>query len=346
MIAPVSATLANVDAMKEEPLTKALAIGFYKAGKSMLEPFISESIYVEGMLDIFTRKGEKVEGGSIWNERDSFGNKFSDATNYLLEKYSPGNYPALKRILKAFTGEKVRGKTYKLPDELLGFFGTRKATLNIPETMNFFIGDFQSAARDESKLIYKGTLYGDRVNDTNQVIQQYIFANQQRLETFNKMRRQYDAAMVLGMNDREIRKLFDRRGELPLYKAVKNNKFKPFDISDGYKDAYKRNSIRDDVPNPLDRGTLNTIKSIKRILKNQQLNQDFLIDSTDWLREPKKTSSLGLGELPNTPMPNSQVIQTAAVQASGALNQGLTATENALLSEEEKQIKLRSRGLA
>jgi hypothetical protein len=347
MIAPVSATLANVDAMKEEPLTKALAIGFYKAGKSMLEPFISESIYVEGMLDIFTRKGEKVEGGSIWNERDSFGNKFADATNYILEKYSPGNYPALKRILKAFTGEKVRGKTYKLPDELLGFFGTRKATLNIPETMNFYIGDFQSAARNENKLIYKGTLYGDRVNDTNQVIQQYIFANQQRLETFNKMRRQYDAAMVLGMTDREIRKLFDRRGELPLYKAVKNNKFKPFDISDSYIDAYKRNSIRDDVPNPLDRGTLNTIKSIQRILKNQQLNQDFLIDSADWLREPKKTSNLGLGgTLPNTPMPDQQVIQTAMMPASGVMNQGLTATENALLSEEEKQIRLRQRGLA
>ena len=50
--------------------------------------------------------------------------------------------------------------------------------------------------------------------------------------------------------------------------------------------------------------------------------------------------------LPDTPAPNAQVIQTAALPASGALNQGLTATENALLSEEEKQIRLRSRGLA
>ena len=50
--------------------------------------------------------------------------------------------------------------------------------------------------------------------------------------------------------------------------------------------------------------------------------------------------------LPDTPAPNPQVVQTAALPASGALNQGLTATENALLSEEEKQIRLRSRGLA
>jgi hypothetical protein len=45
-------------------------------------------------------------------------------------------------------------------------------------------------------------------------------------------------------------------------------------------------------------------------------------------------------------MPNQQVVQTAAIPAAGAMNQGLTPTENALLSEEEKQIKLRSRGLA
>ena len=50
--------------------------------------------------------------------------------------------------------------------------------------------------------------------------------------------------------------------------------------------------------------------------------------------------------LPSTPMPNQQVVQTAALPASGATMNGLTPTENALLSEEEKMIKLRSRGIA
>jgi len=45
-------------------------------------------------------------------------------------------------------------------------------------------------------------------------------------------------------------------------------------------------------------------------------------------------------------MPSQDVIQTSAIQAPGSMNQGLTPTENALLSEEEKQIRLRSRGLA
>ena len=64
--------------------------------------------------------------------------------------------------------------------------------------------------------------------------------------------------------------------------------------------------------------------------------QDFLPDS-----DPE-----GQSALPLTPMPNQQVVQTAAMPAAGVMNQGLTPVENALLSEEEKQIKLRSRGLA
>jgi len=71
----------------------------------------------------------------------------------------------------------------------MGFFGARKVPLNVAKSMEFMIGDFQEAANDERNLIYKDTLYGDPVEDNNKIIQQYIFANQQRLETFNKMKK-------------------------------------------------------------------------------------------------------------------------------------------------------------
>ena len=51
--------------------------------------------------------------------------------------------------------------------------------------------------------------------------------------------------------------------------------------------------------------------------------------------------------LPQTPMPNQNVIQASIkAQATEPLNDGLTNTENALLSQEEKMIRLRQRGLA
>jgi hypothetical protein len=46
-------------------------------------------------------------------------------------------------------------------------------------------------------------------------------------------------------------------------------------------------------------------------------------------------------------MPNQQIVQTAKnIPVASDINQGLTPTENALYSEEEKQITLRNRGLA
>ena len=72
------------------------------------------------------------------------------------------------------------------------------------------------------------------------------------------------------------------------------------------------------------------------------LYQDWDIDLQDFLPD---TAPEGQSALPPTPMPSQDVIQTSAIQAPGIMNQGLTPTENALLSEEEKQIRLRQRGL-
>jgi len=48
--------------------------------------------------------------------------------------------------------------------------------------------------------------------------------------------------------------------------------------------------------------------------------------------------------LPPQPMPNQQVISPPMPQMS-QLNQGLTPTESSYLSEDEKQMRLRQRGL-
>ena len=72
--------------------------------------------------------------------------------------------------------------------------------------MNFKITDFLDAERNERNLIYDKTLTGDPVEDDNLIIQQFIKANMQRLETFNSMRRTYDSAKFLGMKEKDIQK--------------------------------------------------------------------------------------------------------------------------------------------
>ena len=83
-----------------------------------------------------------------------------------------------------------------------------------------------------------GTLTGDPVTDDDQIVRQFILANKQHLETQSKLKRVIDAAQVLGMRRREIKKLFEERGQGKLYNSyLRRNKFQPFTVSEGMEDA-------------------------------------------------------------------------------------------------------------
>jgi hypothetical protein len=75
-----------------------------------------------------------------------------------------------------------------------------------------------------------------------------------------------------------------------------------------------------------------------------KLNQDFPFNVEDFLPQSSKEVT-PQSNLPIQPMPNVSIL-TPPVQQIAGLQNGLTPTENALLSESEKQIRLKQRGLA
>ena len=210
------------------------------------------------------------------------------------------------------------------------------------------IGQFKKNARNERGLIYEGTLTGDPVQDDNKIIRQFIFANKQRLETFEVMRRQYDAAKLLGMKEKEIKEIFDARQMMPLYKAIKRNKFMPFGITDGYKDGYERLADKYKIANPLTKRILKRINKIEKKLKKQKLNRDFIIDEEQYLfneqniidkginlfKQKEETKPLPEGFSQKMPQP---VVNTTATANKNPIT-NLTRTQDALLSPTEKVI--------
>ena len=344
MTGPVVATVSTVDELDEKPLMEGIWKGMSEAFANAIQPFVSESIWTSAVNDVWFRDGVDENGNRIYNPRDEMGDKFADATKHFLYKTAPFSLPQFKRLYKSFKGETIGGTQYEIPDELMGFFGMREIPIDIDKTLNFKITDFLEAESDERQLIYEDTLTGDPVEDDNLIIQQFIKANRQRLETFNSMRRTYDAARVLGKSKNDIGKIFDKRGRGRDFAFIEDNYFKPFTITKGYLQAYQDLAEEKKIPNPLNRRVLKTIDRIIDKLEKQRLNQDFIINPDDYIL--KQSTRNQLGQLPPTPMPNEQVIQTTQLPASGAMNQGLTVAENALLSEEEKMIKLRSRGMA
>jgi hypothetical protein len=222
----------------------------------------------------------------------------------------------------------------------MGLFGFRKVPLDLEKTLNFRIQEFKRDERNERNLIYRGTRTGDPIKDENQIIRQYIEANKQRLETYNKMRRLYDAVKVLGLRDKKIAEEFDDRGAINLYAFIEDNKFKPFSISDNVIAAYAKESEEKNIPNPLNNRVLKQLGKIEDKLYKQKLNQPFIINEEDYLLEESNTSMVP--PLPEQPMPNAAIVQSPPP----VTQTGLTMMEQALLSEEEKMITLKNRGLA
>ena len=302
------------------------------------------------MADIFIRGGVDKEGRKLWNDRDSLGRKWQKAAQHVAYELSPFSYAQVKRLYKASLGETVKGINYEIPDELLGLTGFRKVPINLERALNFEIQKFKRDERDERNLIYEGTRTGDPVDDPNKVIKQYIFANKQRLETFNKMRRFYDSVKVLGMRDDKILEEFMDRGAKDLYGYIEDNEFKPFRVGKNMILAYEKMAEEKGIPNPLNDQVLDILEALEDYLYDaQRLNKDFVL--TDEIIEKFLIKSKGSDDeaklqtppLEDQPMPSSEVVSNT--QIPDVSQTGLTQTEQALLSQEEKAIRLRQRGL-
>jgi len=340
MIQPVQTTLAAVQRNPDAPLVPQLMDGLVKSTGKVFEPFVSESIWIGVVLDLYSRGGKTKEGRQIWNPREPEGDKFSKAVEYAVKELSPGSREQVIRLYKAATGQTVKGTKFEIPDELMGLFGFRKVPLNLEKTLNFRIQGFKRDTRNERNLIFADTRSGDPVKDDNIIIKQFVTANQQRYETYSKMRRLYDAVKVLGMRDDKIAEEFVDRNATKLYGFIENNKFEPFGVSTDVIAAYAKESEEKGIPNPLNKRVLKKLERMRKDMIKLKLNQDFNIDVEKYLLPEADTSMVP--PLPEQPVPNVSVAQ----QTPNIMQSGLTMTEQALLSEEEKMIKLRDRGLA
>jgi len=350
MISPVNTIVANVEKAKaandDDPLIIGFANGLSRALGKVLEPFFSESIWVGAVADVMIRNGIKDNGSPVWNPEDGIMTKWSKSTKHVAYTLSPGSLPQLRRLINAIQKKSQKGVNYEIPDELLGFIGFRKVPLQLEQNLNFKIADFQEQKRNEAKKIFEGLRTGDPVTDPNAVIRQYFEANKSFYEDMSKLRRVYDAVKTLGMRDDTIEELFGKRGELPLYSDIENNVFFPLLISKGQVAGIEDLARDKKIPNILNERVLSIIERMENDMIELKLNKDFDLDLEKYLIKPQQTSELLI--TPDIPVQVSSAVPNPNVVNSGQmaqLNEGLTMTENALLSEEEKMIKLRQRGM-
>ena len=342
---PLQTLFTTIEMSPDKPLMPLIAEGMARATAKIMEPFIGEAIWTGAWLDIFARGGEDRLGTRVWNPEDDPGDKVVKTLQHLAKNFSVGSAPAIKRVIAALSGETINGVEYELSDELLGLLGFRVAPLDIERSLNFKLNEFMRKERNQRQLMLEKTRTGDPV-EGNRLIKQMIEANEKRYETFNSIRRTIDAALFLGIPEDTIRDAFKRRGQKKLFDKIMDNEWYSMGISKGIEKGFEYTQEKYGIPPTYDDYTKDTIKDLQDLMDDMPLNQPWRIKPKDWIRSDKPMElpagfEPAKAPLPSTPMPDQNLV---ASMPQINPQTGLTHTENALLSNEEKAIKLRQQG--
>ena len=331
----------------EEQLLPGVLRGMAQAAGELASPFISEAIYTEAALDIIARKGRTREGRQLYTEaqvKNKPGEVIKIITNHLAQAMLPFSYQQLNRLYQAAADKpSERGEFFEVPDELLGFAGYRAVKVDPVRSIGFKIADYQRGIR-ESRALFTGgpeSVLKGGPKTARDVVERFIAANKAKFNTDKEMLKNIRAADILGTDMDAIAQEFGERGLRRVYGVLSEESFLPYFPSKNIIREFDQIAERIQQENPFESAE-EVLNEIYDDISDISLTDDFEIDINDYL-----TPDPGLlGQmLPQTPAINPGVLQSN-LQSSAINQQGLTPSEQALLSEEEKAIRLRQRGLA
>ena len=335
---------------KQEPLMSGFIQGIAEAAGNVASPFVDPSIYSEAVLDIMARKGVTKDGKQLYTADTPTNERVARALSHVTESFYPSYQPFL-RTYKAAVGEPGKGGVeYTVPNELAGIFGGRFEDIDPKKTMGFYLTDFQEGQKNARKEFTggpEGTLSGE-IKTPKDLIQRYFVANQVLFNVEQRMTQHLKNADTLGVSRGELSRLFESRGVTPdTISKLSRGSFEPFFPSDSIINRFREISAQTGQENPW-YNAQSTLREMRSKFKSQSLYQPLNLNINQFL--PSYDTTPGASAPLNTPPINpniySQVQGNVNVASSQPLNNGLTPSENAYLTESEKAMRLKQRGLA
>jgi len=224
-------------------ITARLAEGGVKAMSELAKPFLSEAIFIEAANDILFRGGRTRQGTQVFRAEDPLGEKLYKTTMHIMDTFTPGSLDAAIRIGGApFNVADKYGRTYDLTDEALGIFGFRNIEVDPSESMKFMVGDFNKRISSARATFLGDVLRGGSVTP-DQILREYLGAEEQRYKAFQDMYKNVKAAETLGIKPKDLSRQLDR-----LPKATRNaivsGTYQPYKPSKEVRKLFYENALR------------------------------------------------------------------------------------------------------
>jgi hypothetical protein len=365
--------------LNDEAIMNNFLMGSLKGFGEIVKPFYTESIWTEALADVFPiigRGGRSAEGYTIYDAKNDTPGTIADKIFiHLLKAQMPGSLKQLGRIDYALTdfdtplqaGEifgggptgrwkwgKIgeydeNGQSYELLDEGLGIAGMRAVKVNVARTLKFKHAEYASNTRKSRSMFTRVALKEGPV-DPAELVEAYITANKAMWKVQKEMKANMDAAYTLGTSQKTVKDSLARMSKKD-FNYVGRGYFQSYRPSDNVIKGIYNNARKIGVPNAWirARAIINNIARQLRFLRTDPGSEfpDFvnpLRQITDTIEGQQ--GSLIQDNVPiQTPEVSEEVVRTSALPSNVNQNTGLTSIEEALLSSEEKAMRLRQRGM-
>ena len=289
LLRPFRAVLNRIGDSSEtkESLAEALGKGMMEGTVELLEPFASESIFTEALVDSTIRRGIGKNGRRVWQEADDPFIKIQKGIFHIAESFKPGSYEQLKRVTRTALGktDPKYGESFNLDDEIKGVFGFRPIQVNPEKGLVFMTTRFGRQLKNASNLFNASMLKGGRVSP-NKLLNTYEYSESRKFAEVKEMNQNIVAARELGVPEYKIRQKVKRQGISKdvfndlmrgVYTPTRPSSFFIQRMSDITRDLNNKEGL--DLPNPY----FESLPTMNKII-NENRNTDL---TTGQLKFPK-----------------------------------------------------------
>jgi hypothetical protein len=339
--------------------------------RKLLDPFISEAIFFEKVLDTLPsgvgfggRGGVTKTGSRVYSITDDGPEAFMKSLVHIIEGVQPTAITTAGKLVQGLEKDLKRGgQPVTLQDELLALFsGIRIINVNVPKAMQFKVTDYQKKFRSVTQTEKLFSLENYQNRGPLVLADEFKQIQDETLKVNREFHLILEDALKTGVPKRQLLKILrDRRISYAKAKKLLDGKNIPYTgfeerMKKRIKEAQieaKRRGENETVnkeyfyPKKLFRNilreyknkTLKIEKPNTRLLELEKFKESISGDqsSIPGQEETTQLADIQTPPLGNTPMP---VVQTARANVNP--NTNLTRTQEALLSPEEKIIASRT----
>jgi hypothetical protein len=244
---PLRAAMNGYDAARDQGqgVIQSFDDAVFRAAGKFAAPFVEESIATQFILDVTARGGETSTGRRLWNPQDDLGTKVTNTLTELFRTASPGSLAQFRRLYLSGFGQKDQyNRGYKFLNESSGLLGFRIQNPFVEDGINFKISDNKRAVAD-SKRLFTSVAYKPNATSA-EIIDAYNKANDAKKRNDQALFKQIQAARILGVGDRQIKKIIGERYSATESRKLLRNQFTPIKVSDFAFQTMKKNSMTRD----------------------------------------------------------------------------------------------------